>query len=241
MNKRSSEESSLRKRRSPFAPIDDNPLPADCWYMIYDMLYKRDDRIKLKLLNKSACALFTRRCQSILVVGILQRDLSAALEYSQRRQNPAPWLATPNLRTLLLDGYQPVRSISPWMVRHIILSIRHRTTTPITLKIYSALLLGDYLLRIPGKRLSQTFHTLRFETCYDMCYMSHNLHVDLSGVTIYTPTAWDCTKSYSPKPPEYAPLKVIFYGPSDNATETTQWLSNLFGTNTVFETSWCRD
>ncbi len=235
MNKRCAEESAPGKRRNPFAPIDDNPLAADCWYIIYDMLASRLDRTTLKLLNKSACALFTRRCQHIRVVGVLPRDVKTAQKYCDRPQPDAPWLAVSNLLSLTVDGYHPVRILNSWMVRRAVRSIQRRMGAPIILKAYHMTLLGDdSLLQISGK-LSQTFHTLHLEFS-DMCYVTTNHQVDLSGVTIHTHNAWHCTKGYHQKPAAFAPLKVVVHPPNiDTTTESTRWLRHLFGETTVIE------
>ena len=165
------------RRRNPFAPIDGNPLPADCWYMIYNMLRNRDDRITLKLLNKSACTLFTQRCETICAEDVYYTPVPP-------RVYP-PWLHMPRLKYLVLflkrgatfEGY----------AQSAMTAVHRRTSGPITLKLHSHNHTGsdNRTRNIFRQRVAELFHSIKIREPWIVRDIVHG-RFDFSGVTIYT-------------------------------------------------------
>ncbi len=217
------------RRRDLFAPIEGNPLPADCWYMIYDMLSKRADHTTLKLLNKSACTLFTRRCTCINARGVTVDQYLPVEAYVSRAMSIPYWLLTPNLRRLNIDYYTTSRLMEPWLVRHALTSVKARTSRQIELALSST----EYYrfkdtLCIPGK-LSESFHTILFGSVVGMYYVIHKKpSLDLSGVTLTVINAAGCPFVDILIDDDRAPLAVRYVGPLAQVSEAMRTLGQLF-------------
>lgn len=222
-------------RRNPFAPIDGIPLSADCWYMIYDMLHKHDHRVKLKLLNKSACALFTRRCTCINAHGVRVAQYLPVEAYTSRAMPIPYWLLTPNLRRLNIDCTTASRLIEPWLVRHALTSVKARTSRPIELAL-SGTQFYRYrdTLCIPGK-LSESFHTILFRSVVGMYYVIYKKpSLDLSGVTLTVINATGCPSVDTLINDDRAPLAVRYVGPLAQVSEAMRTLGQLFTPELLF-------
>lgn len=236
MTKRASEDGvQMPKRHNPFAAIDDNPLPADCWYIIYDMLSKREDRTTLKLLNKSACALFTRRC-TYMTVSYTSGKAYVSLRICAGAAVAMPhWLLTPNLCRVRIHCDSASYVLDKWVVRCVLRSVKQRASTPISLVIPAAQWLEDEDLPcVPGK-ISKFVHTLEFITITSMCYLTHaRPETDLSGVTIIILAGDGRSPAYARKPDNLSPLAVRYFGETVNVPEAMKALATLFSADILF-------
>lgn len=192
------------KRRSTFALVDGICIPADCWYLIFRAL--RHEAYKLKLLNKTLCAMLTQRARIVVIRYPGWRENYNEIFAPYIKAKAADWLSArapawiqlPRLRRVSIDLNYEDPNIE--IARHCIQTLCYRITTPTTLFIY-----GDSLIAIKDqffdelfyqpRKLCDVFHTIVFHSLGMLSlFATSEACIDFTGVTIKVPCTgiiWD--------------------------------------------------
>ena len=194
------------------------------------MLAERADRVTLKLLNKSACALFTRRCTKIIVSGV-------AGGYCAIPEIP-PWLCVPRLRSVSLVSRRGRNfHLTMHSAHRVLATVSARAAHPICLRMHVCTNVHGYdyrhLLRGICYKFPDRFHTVHFYDFAAMVYYLYEGPADLSGVTIYVHDDNPCGFIYGSRK-ERGPKAVRVITQPQHVTASMAALLEIFNADTLF-------
>ncbi len=119
-----------QSRPNPLAPVEEMPIPTDCWSLILPLLGS-EAKGALKCVSKACCAL-VKNFVTTIVVGQKIPDMKGdrGLNYQQslkyKARGPAWWLNTPKLRTLELRAVG-MRQIPSWLYYYWLNTVYYRS------------------------------------------------------------------------------------------------------------------
>lgn len=119
-----------QSRPSPLAPVEEIPIPTDCWSLILPLL-SPEAKGALKCVSKACCAL-VKSFVTTIIVGQKIPDLKGdrGLNYLQslkyKTRGPAWWLSTPKLKTLELRAVG-MRQLPSWLYYYWLNTVYYRS------------------------------------------------------------------------------------------------------------------